>query len=104
MIDLSLITLKIITKIKKIKVNVRWTIFLVLEFSSSDFWFLLMPKISIQKEEVSAVIAPSAEGKSAEISPRRAEQNDILHRDKKEIRTVDYAFILHRKIRVVSIP
>ncbi|MGJ0456949.1 relaxase/mobilization nuclease domain-containing protein [Aliarcobacter cryaerophilus] len=37
-------------------------------------------------------------------SPRRAEQNDILHRDKKEIRTVDYAFILHRKIRVVSIP
>ena len=69
MMDLSLITLKIITKIKKIKVNVRWTIFLVLEFSSSDFWFLLMPKISIQKEEVSAVIAPSAEGNSAEISP-----------------------------------
>jgi len=28
-----------------------------------------MPKISIQKEEVSAVIAPSAEGNSAEISP-----------------------------------
>ncbi len=37
-------------------------------------------------------------------SPRRAEQNDILHRDKKEIRTVDYTFILHKKIKVKYIP
>lgn len=37
-------------------------------------------------------------------SARRTEQNNIFDRDKKEIRTVDYTFILHKKIKVKYIP
>lgn len=35
---------------------------------------------------------------------RRAEQNDILHQVQKEISTVDYTFILNKKIKVAYIP
>lgn len=37
-------------------------------------------------------------------SSKRAEQNDILYRVQKEIKTVDYTFMFHRKIRVTYIP
>lgn len=37
-------------------------------------------------------------------STRRAQQNDILHRVEKEIKIVDYTFILHKKIKVKYIP
>ena len=37
-------------------------------------------------------------------STRRAQQNDILHRVEKEIKIVDYTFILHKKIKFKYIP
>ncbi len=40
----------------------------------------------------------------SDANTRRAQPNDILHRVQKEIKTVDYTFMFHRKIRVTYIP
>src|SRR5215216_209022 len=69
-IDLLSIALNAITIIKKIMANTKCTVNLVFFFSFSVRpSFLFNPKISIQKEEVRAVKAPSALGKSADIRP-----------------------------------
>ena len=70
MIDLSLSHLNTIMHEKKMSANVTCTIILVLFvcFSESDV-LRLKPKISIQKDEVSAVKAPSALGNKADINP-----------------------------------
>src|SRR5215472_15428100 len=69
-IDLSFNHLKIIIHKKKIIANVTCTIILVFFvcFSVTDV-LRLKPKISMQKDEVSAVKAPSALGNKADISP-----------------------------------
>src|SRR5687768_12114014 len=70
MMDLLSISLKAITMIKKIMANEKWTINLILFLSFSGQSSLLFnPIISIQKEEVNAVSAPSALGNNAEIRP-----------------------------------
>jgi hypothetical protein len=70
MIDLLSIILKIRIQTKNIiakeRCTVNRTLLFLLSFQPS---LLLSPKRSIQKEEVRAVNAPSALGKSAEINP-----------------------------------
>src|SRR6478735_4758708 len=69
-IDLSLIHLNIITHKKKIIAIVRCTrrrIFLRCFSSRSSLFF--NPNMSIQKDDVNAVNAPSALGNNAEIRP-----------------------------------
>src|SRR4249919_1492409 len=78
-IDLSLIHLNIITQRKKIIAMVRCTrkrTFLRCFSSRSSLFF--KPKISIQKDDVNAVNAPSALGNNAEIRPiiKMIETND----------------------------
>ena len=67
MISLSFIHLKIITIIKNTNAKVKCTFSRVrfLSFSLDSLFF--MPKISIQKQEVSEVMAPSTLGNKAEI-------------------------------------
>src|SRR5215203_2018852 len=70
MIDLLLTHLKAITIRKKMIANVKCTASLFFFFSFSVRSFLFFnPKISMQKDEVNAVKAPSALGKRAEINP-----------------------------------
>ncbi len=70
MIDLLSMILKPITHIINTTAKVICTIFLKRILAASVIvLFLLRPIISIQKDEVNAVIAPSALGKSAEIRP-----------------------------------
>ena len=77
--DLSLIHLKIMIHKKKINANVTCTVILVclVCFSVKDA-LRFNPKISIQKDEVSAVSAPSALGNKADIKPiiKMMETND----------------------------
>ena len=62
------ITLNIITNKRNTKAKTRWTIFLVLCFCLSVQSSLRFnPSMSIQNEDVSAVIAPSALGNRADI-------------------------------------
>jgi hypothetical protein len=64
MMDLLSITLKAITIKKKMAANVKCTVSRVRFFCLSvRFSFLFSPNISIQKDEVSAVKAPSALGR-----------------------------------------
>ena len=68
--DLSSIHLNIIIHRKKINANVKCTVILVfLVCFSVSAVLRFTPKISIQKEEVSAVNAPSALGNKADINP-----------------------------------
>ncbi len=67
MISLSFTALNISTITKNIRAKVKWTLSRVRFFSFSVAWLLLMPRISIQKQEVREVIAPSTLGKRAEI-------------------------------------
>ena len=68
MISLSLINLKINTIIKNTKAKVKCTFNLVRFFSFSVPLLFLNPRISIQKQEVSEVMAPSTLGNNAEIN------------------------------------
>src|SRR5690606_4692916 len=66
--DLLSIHLNIITARKKMKAKLKCTVSLIFLLKLSDHSSLLFsPRISIQKEEVRAVSAPSALGKSADI-------------------------------------
>ena len=67
MIDLSLIILNNTTINKNTTAKVKCTFNLVRFFCCSVPSFFCNPKISIQKQDVSDVIAPSTLGKSAEI-------------------------------------
>ena len=70
MIDLSSIHLNIMMHKKKITAKLKCTVILVFFvcFSVNDV-LRFTPKISIQKDEVSAVKAPSALGNKADINP-----------------------------------
>ena len=62
--------LKMKTKIINNAANPKCIFFLSFVFSSSDLsCFLSNPRMSIQKDEVKAVIAPSTDGNKAEINP-----------------------------------
>src|SRR4051794_24861072 len=79
MIDLLLIHLNIITHKKKITANIKCTVSLVFRFCFSLRSSLFFkPRISMQKEEVRAVNAPSALGNNAEIKAmiKMIEMND----------------------------
>ena len=61
--------MNIITNKRKMNAKQRCTRFLILFFSLSvQSSLLFSPRISIQNEEVNAVMAPSALGKSADIN------------------------------------
>ena len=68
MISLSFIHLKIKTIIKNTRAKVKCTFNLVLFFSFSVPSLFFNPSISIQKQDVNDVMAPSTLGKSAEIN------------------------------------
>ncbi len=68
-----------------------------------------------EEQDISLVVVKPIRSKLSELlnfnkpdiideSSRRAQQNDILYPVQKEIKTVDYSFMLHRKIRVTYIP
>ena len=67
-INLSLMALKSKTIKKNIRAKVKCTFNLVRFFSFSVPSFLLIPRISIQKQDVSDVIAPSTLGNRADIN------------------------------------
>lgn len=72
------------------------------------------PKIE-EEQDISLIVVKPVRNKLSRLldfnksdisdeNTRRAEQNDILHRVQKEISTVDYTFILNKKIKVAYIP
>src|SRR6187200_1178354 len=68
MINLSFIHLKIKTMIKNTNAKLKCTFNLVLFFSFSVASLFFNPNISIQKQDVSDVMAPSTLGKRADIN------------------------------------
>src|SRR4051812_12869786 len=67
MINLSLMNLNTSTIIKNKAANVKWTFNRFLRFSFSVPGFLFRSRMSMQKQEVIDVIAPSTLGNNAEI-------------------------------------